>query len=164
MGRGGESPTQLMSTNKVGGIISSMGKTYRKSSHEIKYHFIWIPKYRFRVLEGAIKKRIEELIGQICEAMEILIVEGKICKDHVHVCLSVPPKYSPAEVMKQIKGKSLEAVFKEFPELKKRYWGQHFWGRGYFVSTIGIDEMTIKDYIKNQQEDDTVETQMKLWN
>ena len=65
--------------------------------------------------------------------------------------------------MKQIKGKSSEVIFREFPELKKRYWGQHFWGRGYFVSTVGIDEETIKEYIKSQQEDNTVETQMELW-
>jgi len=104
-----------------------MEQKYRKSSHavyDIKYHFVWIPKYRFSILEGEIKKRIEEIISQICESMEILMVEGKVCKAHKHVCLSVPPKYAPAEVMKAIKGKTSEMVFREFPELGKRYWGQ----------------------------------------
>lgn len=76
--------------------------------------------------------------------MGILIVEGQLCKDHVHVCLSVSPKYLPSEVMKRIKGKTLEVLFREFPEIKKRYWGQHFWARGYFVSSVGIDEETVK--------------------
>src|SRR5208337_1762692 len=99
-----------------------MDKKYRTSSHatyEIKYHFVWIPKYRFRVLEGAIKKRIEEVIAQVCEAMEIQIVEGKVCIDHVHVCLSVPPKVAPAEVMKRIKGKTAEVIFEEFPGIQE---------------------------------------------
>ena len=143
-----------------------MRKNYRKTPHsvyEIKYHFVWVPKYRFCILEGEIKEKIKEVISQICEGLEILIVEGKICKDHVHLCVSVPPKYSPAEVMKQIKGRTAEVLFDKFPELRKRYWGQHFWARGYFVSTIGIDEETIKKYIKGQREDDTSEKQMKFW-
>ena len=121
-----------------------------------------VPKYRFKILEGKIKIRLKEVISQICENLEILIVEGKIYKDHVHICLSVPPKLSASEVMKQIKGKTTEVMFEEFPQLRKRYWGQHFWARGYFVSTVGIDEATIKEYIKNQ-EDDRAEQQMKFW-
>lgn len=143
-----------------------MAGRYRCSPHavyEIKYHFVWVPKYRFRVLEGEIRQRLKELISQICEGMEILIVEGKVCNDHVHLCVSVPPKHSPAEVMKQIKGSTSEILFREYPQIKKRYWGQHFWARGYFVSTVGIDESTIRKYIKNQTEDTPSEKQMKFW-
>jgi putative transposase len=111
-------------------------------------------------MEGKIKKRLQEMISEVCEKMEIEIVQGKIMEDHVHVCLSVPPKYSPAEVMKRIKGNSSERLFREIPELKKRYWGQHFWSRGYFVSTVGADEETIKKYIKEQSK---VDNQLKLW-
>ncbi len=100
------------------------------------------------------------MISEVCDMLEIEIVKGRVMKDHVHVCLSVPPKYSPAEVMKRIKGSSSERMFREFPELKKRYWGQHFWARGYFVSTVGADEETIKKYIKEQKK---VENQLKLW-
>ena len=143
-----------------------MEKRYRTSSHatyDIKYHFVWIPKYRFRVLDGAIKEKIQMTIARICEAMDIEMIEGHVGKDHVHVCLSVPPKYSPAEVMKRIKGKTSEVIFEKFPEFKKRFWAQHLWGRGYFVSTVGVDEEIIRKYIRTQQKDDTAEKQMKLW-
>lgn len=139
---------------------------YRKTPHtvyDIKYHFVWCPKYRFHVLEGEIKKRIKEIISQVCEELDILIVEGEICKDHVHLCVSVPPKHSPSYVMKRIKGTSSERIFREFPELRKRYWGQRFWARGYFVSIVGIDEKTIKRYIQGQREDTTSEQQLKFW-
>lgn len=138
---------------------------YRKTPHtvyELKYHFVWIPKYRYAVLEGALRERLEVLINQICDSMGILIEEGQICKDHIHICLSVPPKYAPSEVMRRIKGKTSEVFFREFPDIGKRYWGQHFWARGYFVSSVGIDEETIKKYIQNQRED-VVENQMKFW-
>ena len=140
-----------------------MQKRYRRSPHavyEVKYHFVWCPKYRYAVMSGELKKRIQQVISAICEAMEIEIVKGKVMEDHVHVCLSVPPKYSPAEVMKRIKGASSERIFREFPGVKKRYWGQHFWARGYFVSTVGADEETIKRYIKEQKKK---ENQLKLW-
>jgi len=139
-------------------------KRYRTSSHatyDIKYHFVWMPKYRFCVLDGAIKEKLHVVIAQMCEAMDINLVEGHICKDRVHVCLSVPPKYAPSEAMKRIKGKSSEQLFSEFPELRKRYWGQHFWGRRYFVSTVGVDEEIIRKYIRTQQENNMAEKQMK---
>ncbi|MDP3980271.1 MAG: IS200/IS605 family transposase [Chlamydiota bacterium] len=143
-----------------------MKKKYRSTSHvvyDIKYHFVWIPKYRYKVLEGKMKEFLKEVIGQICEGMCIQVVEGEICGDHVHMCASVPPKYSASEVMKKIKGITSERIFREFPEIKKKYWGQHFWARGYFVSTVGIDEETIREYIKKQSED-RIENQMNLWN
>jgi putative transposase len=111
-------------------------------------------------LEGKLKKRLQEIISEVCIGMDIEIVQGQIMEDHVHVCLSVPPKYSPSEVMKRIKGNSSERMFREFPDLKKRYWGQHFWARGYFVSTVGADEETIKKYIKEQG---SIDKQLQLW-
>jgi len=140
-----------------------MQKRYRRSPHsvyEVKYHFVFCPKYRYGVLEGKLKKRLQEMISEVCHMLDIEIVQGRIMEDHVHVCLSVPPKYSPAEVMKRIKGNSSERLLREFPELKKRYWGQHFWARGYFVSTVGADEETIKKYIKEQKK---TENQLRLW-
>ena len=142
-----------------------MADRYRRSPHTVynlKYHFVWVPKYRYAVLEGGIKQRLQEIISQICESMGILIEEGQICKDHIHMCLSVPPKHSPSEVMKKIKGQTSERIFREFSEVRKRYWGQHFWARGYFVSSVGIDEETIKQYIQEQRED-MLDNQMKLW-
>ena len=122
-----------------------------------------VSKYRYNVLKGEVRERLKELITQICESMDIVIVEGEICEDHVHMCLSVPPRYSPSHVMKAIKGKTSERVFRDYPRLKKKYWGQHFWARGYFVSTVGIDEETIRAYIQNQNEHINSREQMKLW-
>jgi putative transposase len=127
-------------------------KKYRRSAHaayEIKYHFVWCPKYRFRILDGEIKSWLERAISEVCEALDVLIVEGHISKDHVHLCVSAPPKLSPSMIAQKIKGQTAERIFREFPQLTKRYWGQHFWARGYFVSTVGIDEATIKNTSKN---------------
>ncbi len=139
---------------------------YRKSSHAIyqcKYHFVWVPKYRFKVLRGDVKEELKEKLYQLCENMDIEIIQGKILSDHVHIYLSIPPKYSPSEVMKKLKGKSAEHLCKKFPELKKRYWGQHIWARGYFVTTGGVDDQTIQDYIENQQEEERKAEQLRLW-
>ena len=111
---------------------------YNKSSHAIyrcEYHFIWVPKYRYHVLVKEIKPRLKELLVELCNWLDITIIEGAICSDHVHMYLSVPPKYSPAHVMKILKGKSAEYLRRDFPELGKKYWGLHIWARGYFVST-----------------------------
>ena len=138
---------------------------YRKSPHtvyELKYHFVWVTKYRYCMLEGEVKNYLQTLINRICDGMSIIIEAGDIGKEHIHMCLSVPPKYSPADVMKTIKGVTSERLFREFPDIRKQYWGKHFWARGYFVSSVGIDEATIKKYIENQREE-IVENQMKLW-
>lgn len=128
---------------------------YRKSSHatyRCEYHFVWVPKYRYHVLIKDIKPRLKKILVELCEWLDINIIEGAIASDHVHMYLSVPPKYSPAHVMKILKGKSAEELRKEFPDLKKKYWGMHIWARGYFVSTVGIDREVIRKYVKDQQE------------
>ncbi len=100
---------------------------------------------------------------ELCNWLDITIIEGAICSDHVHMYLSVPPKYSPAYVMKILKGKSAERLRKEFPELKKKYWGLHIWARGYFVSTVGIDRDIIKQYVRNQQDSQIQKEQLLIW-
>ncbi len=139
---------------------------YRKSSHAVyqcKYHFVWVPKYRFKVLQGDVKEEFKEILHQLCENMDIEIIQGKILADHVDMYLSIPPKYSPSEVMKKLKGKSAGRLSKKFPELKKRYWGQHIWARGYFVTTGGVDDQTIQSYIKKQEEEERKAEQLRLW-
>lgn len=139
---------------------------YSKSSHAIyrcEYHFVWVPKYRYHILIKEVKPRLKELLVELCEWLDILIIEGAICSDHVHMYVSVPPKHSPSYVMKMLKGKSAERLRKEFPELTKRYWGMHLWARGYFVSTVGIDSETIKQYVKNQQEAEMKIEQLRIW-
>src|SRR3989304_9604250 len=139
---------------------------YRKTSHvvyECKYHFVWVPKYRFRVLEGDVREGLRRILEQLCNWKEVVILEGAIQRDHVHLYLSVPPKMSPSEVMKVLKGKSAAMLIKQFPELRKRYWGMHLWARGYFVSTSGVDERTIREYIQRQEEEEYREEQLRLW-
>ena len=139
---------------------------YRKSSHSIyrcEYHFVWIPKYRCQVLVKEVKLRLKDILAELCEWLDITIIEGAICSDHVHMYLSVPPKYSPAQVMKVLKGKSAEYLRREFPELKKRYWGLHIWARVYFVSTVGIDREIIRKYVKDQLDAQLHEEQLRIW-
>ena len=139
---------------------------YRKSSHakyRCEYHFVWIPKYRYQILVKEVKPRLKDILTELCEWLDITIIEGAICSDHVHMYVSMPPKYSPAQVMKLLKGKSAEYLRKEFPELSKRYWGMHIWARGYFVSTVGIDRDVIKSYVKKQIETQIREEQLRIW-
>ena len=139
---------------------------YSKSSHAVyrcEYHFVWVPKYRYHILIKEVKPRLKEILVELCNWLDILIIEGAICSDHVHMYMSVPPKYSPSHVMKILKGKSAERLRKEFPDLSKRYWGLHLWARGYFVSTVGIDSTIIKNYVKNQQEAEFKHEQLRIW-
>ena len=139
---------------------------YQKSAHatyRCEYHFVWVPKYRYQVLVSEIKSRLKEILVELCEWLDVSIIEGAIASDHVHMYLSVPPKYSPSGVMKVLKGKSAEYLRKEFPELGKRYWGMHIWARGYFVSTVGVDRDIIRNYVKEQQEDQLRGEQLRLW-
>ena len=139
---------------------------FQKLSHAIwqcKYHIVWCPKYRFRVLEKAMAKTVQFLIKQLCGWKKIEIIESNVQIDHVHLLLSIPPKYSISEVVGFLKGKSAIKIFDMHPELKKRYWGRHFWAKGYCVSTVGLDEAKIKKYVKWQLHKDQVAEQLELW-
>lgn len=127
---------------------------YNKSSHtvyDIKYHVIWVTKYRYNVLHKKIALRLRELIRQGCEARGITIVQGSIGKDHVHLLISCSSSVAPSKIVQYLKGRSSRLIQDEFPELKKRYWGQHLWARGYFCATVGsVTEETIIKYIERQ--------------
>ena len=127
---------------------------YRNGSHtvcNIKYHFVWITKYRYKILQGKIAYRLRELLKQGCDAKGLEIVRGSISKDHVHMLLSCPTTMSPSQIAQYLKGRSSHLLQDEFPELKRRYWGQHMWARGYFCGTVGeVDEETIKRYVEEQ--------------
>jgi putative transposase len=129
---------------------------YKKGSHtvfDIKYHVVWITKYRYQILKGDIAIRARELIRQSCLSREITIIKGSVGKDHIHMLISCPPTLSPSKIIQYLKGRSSRMLQNEFPHLKKRYWGQHLWGRGYFCTTVGAvtDEM-IGEYIENQEQ------------
>ncbi|NDL05895.1 IS200/IS605 family transposase [Photorhabdus bodei] len=129
---------------------------YRYGSHtvfQIEYHFVWVTKYRHKVLIGEVAIRVRELVRQTCEAFEIRILKGVVSKDHVHILVSSPPTLSPSEIMRRLKGRTASKLFEEFSYLKKRYWGQHFWGRGYFCATVGqLTEEMIKAYLEHHFE------------
>jgi putative transposase len=135
-----------------------MVRKHRKTSHskyELKAHLIWVTKYRYKVLVNDIKLRIRELIRQCCDASDIHIVRGHVSSDHVHLYISYPPQLSITEIVKSIKGRTSRRIQEEFPELSKKYWGQHFWSIGYAAFSAGdiTDEM-IKEYVKNHQDKD----------
>lgn len=127
---------------------------YRKGSHsvyDIKYHVVWVAKYRHKVLSGQVALRLREWTRQSCESRGVVIIRGNISKEHVHMLLSCPPVLAPAKVVQYLKGRSSRMLQDEFVELKRRYWGQHLWGRGYFCGTVGaVTEEMIKEYVENQ--------------
>lgn len=127
---------------------------YRKLTHvyyKCDYHIVFAPKYRFRILEGMVKSLVEHDLQVICRWKDVEVQEMNIKKDHIHLVCSIPPKLSVSEFMGTLKGKIAIKLFKTYPKLKQKpYWGNHFWSRGYFVSTVGIDEELIKRYVKYQ--------------
>ncbi len=131
---------------------------YRRGAHavfDIKYHVVWVTKYRYKILRGRVAERARDLVRQICEAREVVIVRGAVSPDHIHMLVSSPAHLAPAKLVQYIKGRSSRRLQDEFPELRKRYWGQHLWARGYFCATVGaVDEETVKAYIENQRWDE----------
>ena len=133
-----------------------MGK-FNKLSHavwECKYHIVWCPKYRYKILKGDIGKSLREIIRQLCEWRKLEILAGNVQIDHIHLVLSIPPKYSVSEIVGFLKGKSAIKMFDLYPRLKKRYWGRHFWAKGYCVSSVGLNEQQIKKYVRWQLKKD----------
>ena len=134
-----------------------MGK-YRKLSHVIyqcTYHIVWVPKYRFRILTGGVKELVEHDIHVLCSWRDVEILELNVRADHVHIICSIPPKLSVSEFMGLLKGKLAIKLFKSYPAMKKKpYWGKHFWARGYFVNTVGLDEDMIRRYVTHQEQNE----------
>ena len=130
---------------------------YRKGSHtafDLKYHLVWITKYRKPVLTGRVGVRVRDLIREICEAHSIEIIRGHVSKDHIHIFISMPPQISVSKIAQYLKGKTSRKLLQENPALRKQFWGQHLWGRGYFaVSSGAITDEMIMEYIENQDDD-----------
>ena len=134
-----------------------MKNTLSHTVWECKYHVVWVPKKRRRVIYGRLRQEIVRILRRLCEYKEIEIIEGKACLDHIHLCLSIPPKYSVAGMIGYLKGKSSMMIFEQFSKLKKNFKGHHFWARGYYVNTVGLDEGKIKKYIRDQDENESIE-------
>ena len=139
---------------------------FRKLSHAIwhcQYHMVWVPKYRFRILEGPVAKETYTCVQIFAGQLGCEVVELNVQKDHVHLVVMVPPKVSISDLMGTLKGRTAIRVFRQFPHLKERpYWGNHFWSRGYCVDTVGLNAEMIRRYVKYQEDQERRQEQMRL--
>jgi len=129
---------------------------------DCKYHVVWIPKYRRKVLYGRIRQHLGEVIRELARQRESQVLEGHLCSDHVHVYISIPPKLAVAQVLGYIKGKSAIHIARKFVGRIRNFTGENFWARGYFATTVGRDEEVIRNYIRQQEQEDRRLDQLKL--
>ena len=127
-----------------------------------RYHVVIVPKYRKKAIFGRLRREIGKIIRGLCEQNGIEVLEGHAMADHVHLCLSIPPKYSVANTVGRVKGKSAIRIHRDYLGRRRNFTGFHFWARGYCVSTVGLDEKQIRDYIKQQEEREKKEEQLEL--
>ena len=138
---------------------------YRSLSHTkwtCQYHVVFIPKFRKKVIYGELRRDLGEVLRRLAQQRESEVEEGHLMVDHVHIMLSIPPKYSVAQVIGYIKGKSAIHIARHYAGRPRNFVGQHFWARGYFVSTVGRDEQAIRTYIRDQEEEDRRQEQLQL--
>ncbi|MEE8403216.1 MAG: IS200/IS605 family transposase [Candidatus Hydrothermarchaeaceae archaeon] len=138
-------------------------KSLQHTKWECKYHVVFIPKYRKREIYGSLRRNLGEVFRRLAEQKENRIEEGHLQSDHVHMMISIQPKYSVGQVVGYIKGKSAIYIARNFGERRRNFVGQHFWARGYFVSTVGRDEAVIRDYIRQQETEDRRQDQRDLF-
>ena len=129
---------------------------------ECKNHIVFAPKYRRQIIYGKIRLDIGQMLRKLCEYKGIEIIEAEVCKDHVHMLVSIPPKYSVAQIMGYLKGKSSLMIFEKYANLKYKYGNRNFWCRGYYVDTVGRNKKAIAEYIRNQLQQDYEEEQLSL--
>ena len=143
-----------------------MQNDYRSQSHtrwECKYHVVFIPKYRRKAIYGQIRRDLGDVFRRLAEQRESVIEEGHLMPDHVHMMISIPPKYSVAQVVGYLKGKSAIHIARTHAGRRRNFVGQHFWARGYFASTVGRDEKAIREYIRRQEAEDRRLDQMQMF-
>jgi|SRR6516225_2096626 putative transposase len=140
-------------------------KEYQSLSHtrwDCKYHVVFIPKRRKKRIFGVLRRHLGEIFRELAKHKESEVVEGRLMPDHVHMCLSIPPKYAVSNVVGYMKGKSAIMIARKFGGRERNFTGEVFWARGYFVSTVGLDEEMVRAYIRNQEQVDEHYDQMKL--
>ena len=130
--------------------------------HYCRYHVVFVPKYRRKSIYGVLRKNIGGIFQDLCRQSGIELVEGHAMGDHVHMLLMIPPKFSVANTIGFLKGKSAIRIFRDYLQVKRNFTGRHFWARGYCVSTVGLDEEIIRSYIKNQVLEEKRQEQMRL--
>ena len=136
--------------------------TLSHTTWECKYHIVFAPKYRRQAIYGKIKVDIGKILRELCERKDIEIIEAELCKDHVHMLIRIPPKYSVSEIMGYLKGKSSLMIFDRHANLKYKHGNRHFWCRGYYVDTVGKNTKKIAEYIRSQLQEDVTADQLSL--
>ena len=140
-------------------------RDYKSLSHtrwDCKYHIVFIPKKRQKFIYGTIRKDLGEILHDLAKRKGVIIEEGHLMPDHIHMCISIPPKYAVSNVVGYMKGKSAISIARKFKGRQRNFTGEHFWARGYFVSTVGLDEDMVIEYIRNQEKADEREDQLRL--
>jgi len=143
--------------------MKSIQQKTKHTKWECKYHIVWIPKYRKKKIYKELRQYLGEMFKDLASQKECKIEEGHLMSDHIHILISIPPKYSVAQVVGFIKGKSAISIARTYLGRKKNFTGQHFWARGYHVSTVGRDEAMIREYIKHQEAEDYRIDQLNLF-
>ena len=126
------------------------------------YHIVFIPKFRRKIMYGETKKDLVEIIKKLCEMKQVQLIDGKVCVDHVHMYVAIPPKMCVSEFRSYLKGKSTLMLFDRHPEYRTKWGDRHFWARGYFVDTVGRNKKQIQEYIRNQLTEDKIADQIEL--
>ena len=142
--------------------MANRGNSLAHTKWLCKYHIVFTPKYRRKIIYNQYKESIRDIIKQLCGYKGIEIIEGEIMADHIHLLLSIPPKYSVSSVMGYIKGKSALMIFDKHSNLKYKFGNRHFWAEGYYVSTVGLNENTIKKYIREQESRDFMKDKLSV--
>ncbi len=127
-----------------------------------KYHIVFAPKYRRQIIYGKIKQDVGIMLRKLCEYKQVEIIEAEVCKDHIHMLVSIPPKYSVAQIVGYLKGKSSLMIFEKYANMKYKYGNRHFWCRGYYVDTVGKNKKAIEEYIRNQLQEDISYEQLTI--
>ena len=154
-----------LTKNNTGGIIMTRDdiNSLAHSKWNCKYHVVFAPKYRRMIIYNKIKVDIGKILRKLCEQKEIEIIEAELCPDHVHMLIAIPPKYSVAQIMGYLKGKSSLMIFDRHANMKYKYGNRHFWCRGYYVDTVGKNTKRIAEYIRNQLQEDIANDQLTLF-
>ena len=139
------------------------GQSLSHTVWDCKYHIVWIPKYRKKAMYGEIRKYLGEILRELAMQKESKVIEGHLMSEHLHMLISIPPKYSVSQAVGFMKGKSAIHIARNFVGRKKNFVGQNFWARGYYVSTTGRDEKTVREYIRKQEEEDKRLDQLRMF-
>ena len=155
-------PTKTIKTSKEDQVVKLDTDSLAHTQWNCKYHIVFAPKYRRQIMYGKIKSDIGMMLRKLCEYKGIEIIEAEACKDHIHMLVSIPPKYSVSQIMGYLKGKSSLMIFEKYANLKYKYGNRHFWCRGYYVDTVGRNKKAIEQYIRNQLQQDYEDDQLSI--